>query len=82
MTARQAAAAVKAELKRRGLGYTKVTGMTVDFTDLARASLVSVTVYGWKPDPVAHEIVDFGRKNKFSVDFVVLQGAIAQEESC
>lgn len=79
MTARQAAKIVKDELNRRGLGYTKVTGMTVGFTDLARASMICVTIYGWKPAPVANEILAFGRQNKISIDFVFAQ---PQEAPC
>ena len=70
MTARQAGALIRKELATRKIPCSKVTGMTVDFTDLARTSKIFVTIYGWKPNPAVAELMQLGKKNGFLVDFV------------
>lgn len=55
LTARQARKLIMDELEQlrsSGLSipYDKVTAKTVDFSDLARAKCVFVTVHGWKPN--------------------------------
>jgi hypothetical protein len=79
MTPREASKAVKEELTRRGLPFTRVSARTVSFVDLARDSVVVVTVSGWKPNPVAAEILQFGRNHKICIDFKVIQ---PQEAPC
>jgi hypothetical protein len=43
-------------LDRLALPYTRLSARTVDFTDLARASAVFVTVHGWQPSPRWEEL--------------------------
>ena len=82
MNAREASATVKAELTRRGLAFSKVTARTVSFVDLAREDGVVVKIHGWKPAPVANEILHFGRMNKIIVEFEILQGTLSPEGKC
>jgi hypothetical protein len=58
------------------LPFTKLTAKTVDFTDLARASKVFVTVHGWAPapcgpfdTPASDTVKAFGKRFGFVVDF-------------
>lgn len=47
VTPRQAATLVRNYLTEAGVPFTKVSGKTVDFTDLARFSYVLVEIRGW-----------------------------------
>lgn len=51
MTLNQAKKIVRTWLEVSGFQGMKVTARTVDFTDLARAKEIVVTVHGWKPHP-------------------------------
>ena len=50
-------------------GYTnKISAKTVDFTDLARDSVVVVYVHKWKPNPKWGELEKLAKKNGFLID--------------
>jgi radical SAM superfamily enzyme YgiQ (UPF0313 family) len=51
MTPNEAKKQVKGWLKDHGLPDYKLSAKTTDFTDLARASVVFVTVHDWHPHP-------------------------------
>jgi hypothetical protein len=74
VTARAAAAQIKRLLDERSVPHGKITGQTVDFTDLARAKRVTVYVAGWEVNantiPLAQELRSIAGSNGFSVDFI------------
>lgn len=55
-------------LEENNLQYTKLTGKTVDFTDLARVRIIFVKVHGWKPDPQWAELKQLAIDNGFRVE--------------
>lgn len=69
VTTHQAKKIIKEVLDREGLPYTKLTGKTVDFTDLARSRCVFVLVHGWKMDPKAALLTAAASEHKFVVQF-------------
>lgn len=71
ISARKAGSIIKTELVQRGLPFTRVTARTLDFTDLARAQAVFVTVNGWEPNPAAAELKQLARQHGFFVEFYV-----------
>lgn len=56
------------KLNELKLPYEKVTAKTVGFTDLARDSMVFVTIHGWKPNPAMEELKKIAKENGFRVD--------------
>lgn len=59
---------IRSALSARGL-ENKLTAKTIDFSDLARASCVFVTVHGWRPDPLAAELERLAGEHGFRVIF-------------
>lgn len=60
---------VRAFLEEHRLPFEKLTARTIDFTDLARAKCVFVTVHGWTPNPIAEDLTHLAVNNGFRVDF-------------
>jgi hypothetical protein len=56
------------KLNELHLPYDKVTAKTIDFTDLARASMIFVKIHGWKPNPLMGELEKVAKENGFRVD--------------
>jgi hypothetical protein len=46
----------------------KLTARTVDFTDLARCSVIFVQVRGWEPNPLWNELKTLAKTNGFCVE--------------
>ena len=67
--ARRAANIIRNRLKELELPFTKVSGRTISFADLARCERVFVTAEGWQPNPVANEIKELAEANGFYVQF-------------
>ena len=59
---------MKHELMTRGLAYTKLTGKTVDFSDLSRAREIFVCIHGWRPDPAWKELKEIAHNNGFFIE--------------
>lgn len=70
ITLQQAKAIVRTFLKQNFIGYDKLTGRVVGFSDLARTSRVFVTIHGWQPSPKAEELEQLAREAGFYVEFV------------
>ena len=77
ITPRQARKLVEQWLEEHDLSEASVDkARTVDFTDLARARRVFVTVGNWKPSPQASDLEQFARQHGFSVEFQGWRGAV------
>ena len=68
MTPAQAKRIIQLELSGRGLAFTKLTATTVSFSDLARGSVIFVTVHGWTPNPQWGDIQRVAFDNGFRVE--------------
>ncbi len=68
MTPAQAKKIIAAELQARYLPYTKLTARTIDFSDLARASCIFVTIHGWQPNPQWEELRKVAVANGFRIE--------------
>lgn len=68
ITINQAKKMVKAYLDERNLPYRKITARTVGFTDLARDSVIFVTVHGWKGDPAWQGLRQLAYDHDFRVE--------------
>ena len=60
---------VREFLKKNFIGYDKLTGKVVSFSDLARASCIFVTIHGWKPSPKAKELDQLASEAGFRVEY-------------
>ena len=68
MTPAQAKKTTKEALDCRGMSYTKITARTVSFSDLARGSMVFVSVFGSTPSPCWKDVDFIARNAGFRVD--------------
>jgi len=73
MTVHKAKKLLSEFLASEGLPYTKLTGKTVSFSDLARMSAIFVTVRGWVPSERADDVKEFAREHGFYVEFTTTQ---------
>jgi len=71
MNAHTAKKLLKGELQRRGVGFSKLTAHTVDFTDLARERMVFVEIHGYEPVMGKvnwPELREFAKANGFRIE--------------
>jgi len=68
ITPNKAKAIIKAALEANNLPFDKLTAKTVDFTDLARAKPLFVTIHGWKPNPIFSTLQKIAKDNGFKLD--------------
>ena len=67
ITVRQAKKLLESFMNERGLPFTKLTGRTVSFQDLARGSGIFITVHGWIRSPEWSKVKEFAKDNGFFV---------------
>ena len=67
ITPHKAKKLLAAELTAKGLPFTKLTARHVDFTDLARAMPLFVTIHGWEPNPALGDLERFAKGHGFYV---------------
>ena len=68
ITIAKAKKVIKAVLDKHDLPYTKLTGRTVGFADLARTTCIFVTVHGWRPSPMWSELEKAAFEHGFCVN--------------
>lgn len=56
-------------LEENRIAYSKLSGETVSFSDLARDSAVFIKIHGWTPSPKAKEIKEIAHAAGFCVEF-------------
>lgn len=69
ITIQEAKAIVREFLHKNAIGYERLTGKVVSFSDLARASRVFVTIHGWQPSPQAEALNQLAREAGFYVEY-------------
>lgn len=69
ITIHAARAIIRNYLVLDDIPFTKITSHTADFTDLARARCIFVTVHGWQPNPVARDLQELAVSHGFRVQF-------------
>jgi hypothetical protein len=67
ITPHKAKKLLAAELTAKGLPFTKLTARHVDFTDLARAMPLFVTIHGWEPNPAFDDLKRFAKQHGFYI---------------
>jgi len=70
MTPAQAKKITKEALDCRGMAHTKITARTISFSDLARGSMVFVTVQGSQPSPCWNDVNFIARNAGFRIEAV------------
>jgi hypothetical protein len=55
-------------LDKHELPYTRLSGKTVDFTDLARMRKIFIRIHGWLPNPIWAELKQLAQENDFCVE--------------
>jgi len=68
VTPRFARKLIKKKLTSLGLS-NRVSARTVGFSDLARVSVVYVTIHNWRPNPIAGTLREYASSWGFYVDF-------------
>lgn len=68
MTPAQAKKITKEALDCRGMSHTRITAKTVSFSDLARASMIFVSVFGSTPSPCWKDVDSIARNAGFRVE--------------
>lgn len=68
VTPRLASSMIRARLALLGLS-NRVSARTVGFSDLARTSIIYVTVHDWKPSSRAKDLEEFSKQHNFYVEF-------------
>jgi hypothetical protein len=59
---------VREFLDERRLPYERLSARTIDFSDLARARVIFVSVHGWQPSPAWEELRALAFKHAFRVE--------------
>ena len=67
MTSNGAKKIIAARLEDLHLPPYKLTAETVDFTDLARASKLFITIHEWKPSPLWDVLQQTAKENGFLI---------------
>ena len=68
ITVAEAKALIWKFLDDNQLPYTKITGRTVDFEDLARDKKIFVKIWGWKPNGIFAVIHKIAQESDFCVE--------------
>ena len=69
LTPAEAKAKTQDFLAEAEASYRSLSAKTVDFTDLARSSVIVVTIKGWTPDPLAADLRAFAKAEGFQIAF-------------